>query len=136
MDRKVLYDVVEARRRELGLTQSQVGERVTGRADTSVVQHLRRGAAPSFERVSAICTALGLELYVGPPRDARSAVDAGVLEICIQALEEELRQAGLILPAGRKAKAIAALYELTADNDGNIIPPERKLVRQFIRLAG
>lgn len=64
-----LLALIEARRAELGLTQSQLGQRAFGRADTSAIQNLKRGASPTFDRLDALANALGLELYFGPPRD-------------------------------------------------------------------
>lgn len=63
-----LYRIFEARRKELGLKQEEVGQLVTGRPDSSVLQNIRRGAVPSIKRVSEICDVLELECYVGPQR--------------------------------------------------------------------
>lgn len=64
-----LYRILEDRRLELGLTQAEVTERAFGRADTSSIQNIRRGKAPSITSAAAICDALGLEFYIGPRRD-------------------------------------------------------------------
>lgn len=63
-----IYALLEARRLELGLSQLQVGQLAFGRADSSAIQNLKRGSSPTFERLEAIATALGLELYLGPKR--------------------------------------------------------------------
>lgn len=63
-----IYELLEARRLELGLSQLQVGQLAFGRADSSAIQNLKRGSSPTFERLQAIASALGLELYLGPKR--------------------------------------------------------------------
>lgn len=69
MEPRSLYHLLEERRRELGLTQSEVTERAFGRDDTSAIQNIRRGKSPSITSAAAICEALGLEFYIGPKRD-------------------------------------------------------------------
>ncbi|AWB47835.1 hypothetical protein HYN69_04300 [Gemmobacter aquarius] len=63
-----IYELLEARRLELGLSQLQVGQLAFGRADSSAIQNLKRGSSPTFDRLQAIASALGLELYLGPKR--------------------------------------------------------------------
>lgn len=64
-----IYDALEARRQELGLSQAEVGARAFGKADNSAFQALRRGSSPSAEKLEALCSALGWEMYIGPHRD-------------------------------------------------------------------
>jgi phage repressor protein C with HTH and peptisase S24 domain len=40
-----------------------------GKQDNTAMQSLRKGSSPAFDRVAALAAALGLELYLGPPRD-------------------------------------------------------------------
>ena len=61
-DLQGLYQKLERRRKELGLTQAQVGQRAFGRADNSALQNIRRGAWPSADRLSALCSVLGLNM--------------------------------------------------------------------------
>jgi len=63
------YDLVERHREMLGLTQVEVAKRAFGQNSTAVIQGLRRGKSPGMERIGALCEALGLEFYVGPPRE-------------------------------------------------------------------
>ena len=63
-----LYRLVEDRRRELGFSQAEVGRRAVGRGDSAAIQHLRRGKQPSLRKITGLCEALGLELYIGLPR--------------------------------------------------------------------
>lgn len=65
-----IYVALEARRTELGLSQAEVGHRAFGKADNAAFQALRRGSSPSADKLSALCRAVGWELYYGPPREA------------------------------------------------------------------
>lgn len=69
-----IYETLEARRRDLGLSQAEVGERAFGRADNSAFQALRRGSSPSADKLEALCGALGLEFYFGPERTGTTQV--------------------------------------------------------------
>lgn len=62
--------LVEDRRGELGLSMAALAEKAFGSRKVTAVQDLKRGASPSLERVAKLCEALGIELYIGPPRDA------------------------------------------------------------------
>lgn len=64
-----LLQKIEAKRLELGWSQVEVSERAFGRSDNSAISNMKRGSAPNFDRVSQLCAALDLELYVGPKRD-------------------------------------------------------------------
>jgi phage repressor protein C with HTH and peptisase S24 domain len=66
---KDIFDMFEQRREELGLSQAQVGERAFGKADNSAIQNLKRGSVPALDRVQALASALGLDLYLGPKRE-------------------------------------------------------------------
>lgn len=67
---------LEARRHELGLSQTEVGLRAFGKPDNTSIQNLKKGASPSVERLAALAAALGLELYFGPPRDSDTSPPA------------------------------------------------------------
>lgn len=75
MDAGELLDIVEARRRELGLTQADVARRAGRKSSTgtALIQNVKRGKSPTLQNISAICDALGLELYIGPSRAATDA---------------------------------------------------------------
>ncbi len=85
VDAKSLFELIETRRMQLGLTQAQVTERaLKTKGGTSVIQNLRRGSIPSAQKLKAICDALGLEFYIGDPRDqavVESVVTYGFSEI-------------------------------------------------------
>lgn len=71
-----IYDLIESRRRELGLSQTDVGMRAFGKADNTAIQSIKKGSAPSVERMAAIAEALDLELYLGKRRDIAVASPA------------------------------------------------------------
>lgn len=62
-----IFARLEKRRLELGLTQVDVGSRALNHTDGSALQNMKRGSAPTVDKLSRICDVLGLELYVGPP---------------------------------------------------------------------
>lgn len=69
-----IYELIEARRRELGLSQAEVGQRAFNRNDNAAIQSLRRGSSPAFDTLSSLASALGLELYFGKPRSSVSGL--------------------------------------------------------------
>lgn len=65
-----IYDLVEARRKELGLSQARISELITGKSgDTSLIQNLRRGKIPRADKLAELSKVLGLEFYFGPARE-------------------------------------------------------------------
>jgi phage repressor protein C with HTH and peptisase S24 domain len=65
-----IFETLEARRKELGLSQAEVGRRALGQADGSVLQNMKRGSSPSPESLDKICRVLNLDFYIGPRRDS------------------------------------------------------------------
>lgn len=59
---------IEAKRLELGLSQTEVSQRAFGKSDNSAISNMKRGSSPNLDRASKLCAALGLELYIGPRR--------------------------------------------------------------------
>ena len=70
-----IYDLLEQRRAELGLTQAEVSQRAFQQSASAPFQNIRRGSSPSVERLAALASALGLELYIGPPRDPQPTIE-------------------------------------------------------------
>ena len=68
METHEIYELIEARRKELNLSQSQLGMLALGQDNSSVIQAIKRGSSPSAHKLEAICNALGLEFYVGRKR--------------------------------------------------------------------
>ena len=73
MDEAEIFEVIDLRRKELGLTQADVSKRAFNRSDTGPIQHLRRGKSPTARTLRSLCDALGLEFYIGPPRQGRDS---------------------------------------------------------------
>lgn len=71
----------------------------------------------------------------GESHDSAS-LDEGLLEVCIEAVEEEVGRAKRTISASNKAKAVSALYDLLMDEENEDRHPDVKIVRQFIKLAG
>ncbi len=74
MDASEIYALFEARRKELGLSQAEVGMLAFNKADNAALQNIKKGSSPSIERVSAIARALGLDLYLGEQKQAEAAL--------------------------------------------------------------
>lgn len=73
-----IYEVLEARRLELGLSQADVGARAFGKADNSAFQGIRRGSWPSVQKLQALANALELEFNFGIPASPDKATETVV----------------------------------------------------------
>ena len=76
-----------------------------------LIRNIRRGKMPSVERLVVLCEVLGLEFYVGPPRQG-AAIDERRLVDAIASTERTLGTHGIALETHAKAEAIASVYEL------------------------
>ncbi|OYU38643.1 MAG: hypothetical protein CFE33_15240 [Pseudorhodobacter sp. PARRP1] len=65
-----IFETLEARRKELGLSQAEVGRRALGQSDGSALQNMKRGSSPSPENLDKICAVLDLDFYIGPRRES------------------------------------------------------------------
>ncbi|MBN2896941.1 MAG: LexA family transcriptional regulator [Campylobacterales bacterium] len=72
-DAREIYELLEKQRKQLGCTQAEVSFRAFNKRDSAAFQNIKRGSMPSVDRLQALAEALGLELYLGPPRDAPGA---------------------------------------------------------------
>ena len=71
-------DVAEAVRRRLAERgQSQYRAAVNSGLPQDAIRSVLNGHVPRLNRVEQICRALGLELYIGPPRDVQVEADGG-----------------------------------------------------------
>ena len=50
------------------MTQAQLGQKAFGKPDNTAIQSLKKGSSPAVDRLQAMATAIGWELYFGPPR--------------------------------------------------------------------
>ena len=70
------------RRRLVETRQSKHRAAVDGGLPQDAIRSVLNGHSPRLERLEQICDALGLELYVGPPRDTEpSDFDTGKIQI-------------------------------------------------------
>ena len=63
-----LYELLDARRRELGYSQAQASALAGGKWTSGAFQSMKSGSDPSIQRVAKLAEALGYEVYVGPRR--------------------------------------------------------------------
>lgn len=135
MEPRSLYHILEERRRELGLTQSEVTERAFGRDDTSAIQNIRRGKSPSITSAAAICEALGLEFYIGPKRDVGPPDPVHPMPGDVRIGDEEY---SLIARYEVNVSAGAGLIPISEDVDGRMAFSRSWLIRHRISadLAG
>ena len=73
------------------------------------VRNLRRGHIGTIEKFRTLCEVLGLEFYVGPPREP-GTIDERRLEEAIATLERVLLDSGFILEPEDKASAVSVVY--------------------------
>ena len=62
-----IFALLEEQRLKLGLSQAELGKRAFGQADGSALQNMKRGSAPSVDRLMAMAQVLGLSVSIGPP---------------------------------------------------------------------
>ena len=71
-------DFAEAVRRRLAERgQSQYRAAINSGLPQDAIRSVLKGHVPRLNRVEQICRALGLELYIGPPRDVQVEADGG-----------------------------------------------------------
>lgn len=97
-----ILQIVEDRRKELGLSQAEVSARAFGRNDNAAIQNLKKGASPSIDRVEALARALNLEVYFGPKRHASGFSDGDMASDLGRA--EALRAGYLPIPWHDRAR--------------------------------
>ena len=83
-----------------------------------LIRDLRRGYVTSVDKFRTLCTVLGLEFYVGPPRQV-GAVDEQRLEAAVEATELALEEGDVPvdLDPRDKARVVASVYGLLGDVD-------------------
>ena len=89
-----LLTTIEQAVRERGWSARQASMEAVGSPE--LISNMRRGRVPSVDRFRALCRVLGLEFYVGRPREAVE-VDEQRLELALEAAER-----GLSMSSGRE----------------------------------
>ena len=82
-----------------------------------LIHDMRRGRVPSVERFQKLCRAVGLEFYVGPPRDG-GHVDAVRLSRALETTDRALASTGRRMGHVDKARAVSAVYDLMSRGRG------------------
>ena len=103
----MLGERIRQRRGEMGLTQSQLGERVG--MDAPTISRIERGHRKlSYEQVSRLASALGLELYIGPPRTPEELMAGRAASELADVFIEASNELGRLQ---EKAREIASRYQ-------------------------
>ncbi len=95
------------------------------------LRNMRRGSVATIERFRTLCEVLGLEFYVGAPRETGS-VDRNRLLAALEATDRVLSEEAIPreLDLSDKARMVAAVYELLGDV---AMAPDSPLVINRIR---
>ena len=101
-----LAAIIRARLRDTGRSAASASRTATGQADA--IARIFRGHEPKWSRVVDLCQALGLELYVGPPRSVNTPDNSQIAALLLPDMEHHTQ--GLV-------RAIAAA-------GGDPIPPD------------
>ena len=98
-----MIEMIEQALRNRGMSAPRASIEAAGTPE--LVRMMRRGHAPSVQRMQALCDTLGLEFYIGPPREGGAAAPA----VQTPALPREVAEA-LGLPEGASpAEAVKAI---------------------------
>ena len=96
-----------------------------------MVRGLRRGRAPTVDRLRALCEVLDLECYVGPRRNP-DPLDERRLELAVETAERGLAASGQTLSHADKARFFVAVYQLIGEEHA---PANAARVRQMLRMV-
>ena len=88
-------------------------------SNPDLIRNIRRGQVPSVERLRALCEVLGLEFYVGAPRDAQT-LDERRLELAVETAERALAAGGHKLSHAEKARFLAGVYALIGEEQASV----------------
>ncbi|PKP85847.1 MAG: hypothetical protein CVT80_00485 [Alphaproteobacteria bacterium HGW-Alphaproteobacteria-2] len=130
MDAGDLLDIIEARRRELGLTQADVARRAGRKSSTgtALIQNVKRGKSPTLQNISAICDALDLELYIGPRRGPALSPEQQVDKLAMDELRAAMASAMVprleVTGVGIEDQGYAAIpvYDVDAAAGNGFVP--------------
>lgn len=126
MAMRELLTEIERAVRARGWSARQASMEAVGTPD--LITNMRRGRAPSVERIRALCEVLGLEFYIGPPRQA-AALDEERLALAAEIAERGLDESGEALTYADKARFLIAVYQLIGQTQA---PANAARVRQLI----
>ena len=121
-----LLELINSTLREQRWSARQASIEAVG--NDQLIRNMRRGQVPSVEKFRRLCEVLGLEFYAGKPREF-GTVDGERLREAIEATEQTLREEGVVLEPGDKARVLAAVYDLIGQERS---PQTLSRVRQLI----
>ena len=107
-----LVETINAALRAKGWSAQQASNEAVGHPE--YVRGLRRGRGREIGKLRRLCDVLGLEFYVGPPRELGS-VDERRLEEAIDTAEQLLAAGNFVLSGGDKAGVIGAVYAILGE---------------------
>ena len=122
-----LVSIINAGLRARGWSAQHASLVAVGSPD--YVRDVRRGRLRQVEKFRSLCEALGLEFYVGPPREFNS-LDERRLEVAVDTTVRAVREANVELEPSELAHAIAAIYELVGEDEA---PAHAHRLRRLIR---
>ena len=123
--RELLHQIERAVR-ERGWLARQASMEAVGSPE--LITNMRRGRVPSVERIQALCDVLGLEFYVGPPREDL-LLDEARLAFAVETAERGLAASDEELSYAEKARFLIAVYQLIG---GTQAPANAARVREII----
>ena len=121
-----LLNEIERAVRERGWSARQASMEAVGSPE--LITNMRRGRVPSVERVQALCEVLGLEFYVGPPREGL-LLDEDRLALAVETAERGLAASDEELSHAEKARFLIAVYQLIGATQA---PANAARVREII----
>tara|TARA_R110000796_G_scaffold45616_16_gene110337 strand:+ start:502 stop:1239 length:738 start_codon:yes stop_codon:yes gene_type:complete len=75
-----IFSLLDQRREKLGMTKAELGSAAFGNPKDTSLQNIRRGSVPSYLRVARLAEVLGLDCYLGLPRNEDPSTDPIVRE--------------------------------------------------------
>ena len=119
---------IERALKQRGMSGRQASMEAIGNPD--MIRGLRRGRAPTLDRVRALCEVLDLEFYVGRRREP-DPLDERRLELAVETAERGLASSRRALTHAEKARFFVAVYQLIGEEHA---PANAARVRQVLRM--
>ena len=113
---KDLLELVEQALISKGMTARQASIKASGKPD--LIATLRRGRAPSVERIRSLCEVLDLEFHIGP---RRREADPDALRKRLAEAGAELDQMLAKTRRGSRTESIPFVLDIRFDSDGLLV---------------
>lgn len=129
-----LHELLESRRKELGLSHMQLGVKAFGREDASTLHNIKRGSSPTYDRLSQIVEAMGWEIMIGPARQTGfSEPDHPTNLSAVSGLRANYLPIPWLDPSARKGASPIALHANYLDQLGLQVDRLRALVPDVLQ---